>query len=177
MLRKLTYQHKFIALMVGVFVLGLLFWRGSLKSTFELMNKSKELEKKIQRDNVSSSQLAEMKKEDEILSAYLGAADLMKEDVKNSMINEVLDYCEGKRIEIIEVPESHVFQEEEHKIVTNRIKVKGAFIDLMLLNHHLEQEFKEANVSGVNFEMEKDKRTRKNELYAEIYLQNITQLN
>jgi len=177
MLKNLTYQKKFLALLGISLLLLVLFWQGSISKSIDLVKMTNELEQKIQRDNIASSELARMKAQDKELSLYLGTADILNEDVKNNVLNAVLDYCENRKMEIIQMPESHIYEEEKHKIVTNRIKVKGAFIDLMKLNHHLEQEFADAKVSGINFELEKNKLNRKNELYAEIYLQNIAQLN
>jgi len=160
-----------------LFILMIGIWKGSISKTLDLILECKELEKGISSQNISNAELNEMKLEDKKLSRFIGNADRNPDDVKNKILSEILRYKENSDIEIIDFPVSHHYTEENHQVITNTLKVKGGFIELVKLNHHLEQTFNDSKVSGINYKLERNKRSRKNELYAEFYLQNINQLN
>ena len=177
MFKNLTYEKKFIAFCAVLFIFLIGIWKTSLSKTFDLISECNKLEESIASQNISNAELDEMKLEDKKLSRFIGNADRNPDDVKNKILSEILRYKEENEIEIIHFPEAHHYTEENHQVITNTLKVKGGFIELVKLNNHLEQTFNDSKISGVNYKLERNKRSRKNELYAEFYLQNINQLN
>ena len=135
--------------------LNLIEIKKEIKNLDELMSKINQLKKKnANYDNLVSRSYS-------------------KESIQSFILNHVAEYCKTNNLIICEYPQPHIFQKDDYVIETNKIVLKGGFLPMLKLVYNIEQHYRVGKVTSVKYYKSYNIKKRKNELYAEIYLQTI----
>ncbi len=93
---------------------------------------------------------------------------------RNLIINRVSNFCDSNSLIVSELTPSLIKVENTFTIETNTIVTEGSFTNLVKLLNNLEQEKSFGKVISVRFATYLNRKTKKKNLFSEIYIQNIT---
>lgn len=134
---------------------------------YRTMISSSESPCKIQNDiNSLQSDINNIAKE-------LGESNLSV-NKRNILIEKISEFSEMHRINVIEMPPSHLLDKEGYLIETNMIKLQGSFIGIVTTVHKLEKEKFIGRILSIRYYALTNRITKSRELFAEIFVQNIT---
>ena len=173
MLDNLTWRQKNIGLLAGTLLLALVAWSFALKKTVVLAGDCEEMEAKAALAKSAPEQIVDLKVELSGIDRVLGESYENNEEFQQLLLDKVSDYCQRKKLVLKEFPQPEARLENDYLVETNRVVVEGRFESLLELVYELEQKERLGKVAGVQFLSKKELRTRKLQLTAAIYLQNI----
>jgi len=87
----------------------------------------------------------------------------------------VTSYCKDKPLLLKEFPKTVLKETDGFLVELNYFTVEGDFKNLLNLVYTLEQKVKVGKVASVNFMIKENIKTKRNELTATIYIQNLKQ--
>ena len=171
MLKNLTYRKKLKYLFIGIPVVFFLAYYFSFSATLnaylkvnELEEMSKSQESIFQSLKIQSNELTEV-------DAQLGMFDT--EVSREFIIAVVSEFCVKNKLKLKEVLPEELYVSNDLNISTEILSVKGYYHDLLKLLEYLEVHAHIGKITSVHFEKIKDKESRKVELVAKFYIQNI----
>lgn len=171
MWKKLTYKRKVVLLMVGIAVSLPIIYNLSLKKTFKLKRQCHEAEKKLEKIETAPEAIIKIQNELNRIDNLVGKQN--SKDVQEVLIEHVSDFCQKQKITFREYPGIHEYQKENYNLMTNVIKVKGTFTDLIRLLYFLEKNYKQGKVTSVKYQLQRNYKTKNRELIGVYYIQNI----
>lgn len=89
------------------------------------------------------------------------------------IIAVVSEFCEKNKLKLKEVLPQEVYVSNDLNISTEVLSVTGYYHNILTLLEYLEVQAHVGKITSVHFEKIKDKESRKIELVAKIYIQNI----
>lgn len=93
--------------------------------------------------------------------------------IEQQLLSYVTSYCEHERLELIDYPKPYLHLQNGYGVETKKIEVKGTFKKIVGLVYGLEQESKSGTVVSVHYVSKKNLRSKRYELSATLYLQNL----
>ncbi len=171
MWKKLTYKGRVILLLIGIVISLPVIYNLSLRKTFELKAKCREAEEKLEVIQTAPEEIVRIRKELNRIDNLVGKKE--GKDGQEVLIEQVSDFCQKRKITFREYPGIHEYQKENYNLMTNVIKVKGAFKDLVELLYDLEKNYKLGKVTSVKYQLQRNYKTKKKELIGIYYIQNI----
>ena len=172
-LKQLGYKQKNLLLLAGAVLLGIIAYQRAIKGTFEIMAECSDLEQRVEQATNSSMSINNLQAQIARLDLIIGKGEETSSSVQNQLLKVVSQYCEENKMHVSEVTDPYFFQENDYTIHTNIITVRGKFVPILELIHSLEQDFEPARMASVKFYTSKNRTTKKKQLYAKIYMQNI----
>lgn len=172
-LKRFTYKTRIIFLIAACLLFFLIAWKLAIKRTIALKNQCGTLSEKLISAERAPKEIAHYKTNLELIENKIGENVTEIINPNELLLEKVSKYCQNKNIRFYELPKSHIINETEFVIETNKVVIEGRFIKLLKLLYQIETERKYGKIISADFESEKDLRTGNTHLYLTIYLQNI----
>ena len=115
-------------------------------------------------------QLAILKKQEKYYDSLLSKLQINKGSFQQNLLKTITDSAKENKLQITSFIQPHVILQDDLVSKTYQFTVKGTYNDILQLIHHLEQKTKFGEVINVRFKKQKQPRTRKHFLEAEILL-------
>ena len=165
----MSYAHKLLALTIGAFLMALIAYQFSIKKTITVYRTLNEKREAVEMANNAESQIQHLQSKLTDWEQSIHQNPSTGQDI----FDAISAFCNEKEIEIVDFPKLMVHQEEEFKILTNKMTLSSPYHALVELTHYIEEEHQMGRISAVNFYTAKDRKTKSTKLYAELYIQNI----
>lgn len=168
---QLTYKTR-LKILPFLFVMGffLIYWL-ALDKTVTRSNQLNVLENKVELLSGAPLQIEILKKRLEHLESRIGNYN---EGISQERIfSELSDYCKNNRLNIREFPDSQAFNSNGQVINTFQVEIEGSFHSLLKLIYRLEQKMFLGKIASAKFQLKIHKRSRKEYLSVQIFLQTI----
>jgi hypothetical protein len=169
-----TNKKKFYFLLGGSFLFILISYKLAVSKTIDAFHQKKDLTEKILMADNAPQEIAGLKIRVEELNNILGAKSGHTNDFHIQILNVSSTYSQKNNIVIKNYPEEHVFQENDYILRTNILTVEGRFLGLLRFLYFMERQNEIGKIVSSNFYMEKEKYSRKKNLFLKLYIQNIT---
>lgn len=173
-LGNLTYRQKNRLLLVGSLLACVLIYVVSLSQTWELYRANQALILQVENARNAPAVILGLKKQ---LASYnrilknFSSDTLRREDY---ILDQITNSCKRNGIRLVSLPVSNLSEQEDFLIETRMIKMKGSFINLLRVVYEAEHQFMVGRVSSVRFATEEDRKNNTVELFAYVYLQNLS---
>lgn len=178
MINKFTYKQKNRLLLIVSLLLLLVAYQLAFKQTIDLYFQGKTLKSKINNQDITAMQIAQLQYE---LSGVEAMIDQNKQMEGTSFQERILEtvsrFCNKHDIVLSEFSEPTTREESGYYIETNIVSVKGSFVKLVKLVAELEEKQQVSKVVSTHYFTKKDNSTKREELSVTIYLQNVIKLN
>ena len=163
-----SYRNRNLLLLSATAVMLLVVWRVSISRTWSaqaLYQQNLELLARAQQENVQIEEL-EQKLERQQNS------DLQLYD-REELLAQITDFCRAHDIRVVSFTEASSISLSNHQIITNLLSLKGGYHDLVALAYMIEQEKRLATISSIQFYLEKNRKTKLDELHARFIIRNL----
>lgn len=174
MLNRLSYKQRNIGLLVLTIVFGFLVWNKAIKGTLTLMDDCERLEEQLELAGDAPNQLQLLEGRLASVNNIVGNEGTVHE-AHQRLLEQVSGFCALNELHVKHFPEPITFKAQGFSLVTGVAEVEGRFHELIQLLNELEQSPEGFKVASVRFFSERHPRTKKLNLYARIYFQNIRQ--
>lgn len=96
---------------------------------------------------------------------------------QEKILETVTNYCKQKPLLLKEFPKSLIRESNGYLVELNYFTVEGDYINLLNLVYTMEQKIKVGKVASVKFNVKENQKTKKDELTAIIYIQNLKRID
>ncbi len=167
---RITYRSRTVALLILIFIFGLLIYFIAIKQTLILNRQVQDIKIKIETARLAPALMNELKLELETLENTF-----MYVETETEFNKELLSLIGLKsadlNLRLMDFKQPNVVRDDKLMISTYNINVEGNFKDIVHLIYDLENELKMGQIASVRFGLWKDLRTKKQHLSANIYFQ------
>ena len=173
MINKLTYKTKIIYLAIGFVVFLFLSFKLAINKTISIKLQCTEIEKQMEQLKTAPQQISLIKSKLDAIDAQVGDKRIDQINLEELIIEHISTFCKYNNLVLKEYPGIHQFKQQNYLTETCKLTIEGGFIKLLRLANDIERNFSYGKVSSLNFYLQKNFSTKKNELLMEIYVQNI----
>ncbi|HXD93104.1 MAG TPA: hypothetical protein VNX01_07805 [Bacteroidia bacterium] len=177
MFDKLTFKNKnriFLLLMVAtLFLMYKLVVSKTVRAyqDYEYLKKQSSLSKDI------DTRIDKLDQHLNSIKTIFSSSIVTDNNAQEKILEMVTSYCKGKPLLLKEFPKTVLKETDGFMVELNYFTVEGDFKNLLSLVYTLEQKVKVGKVASVNFMVKENLKTKRNELTATIYIQNLKQEN
>ncbi|MCK6649293.1 MAG: hypothetical protein L6Q66_06540 [Bacteroidia bacterium] len=171
MLKNLSYKQKNKLLLVAGTLLVMGTYVFGIKKTLITYNDYKSNMEKLTLAENAPVMLQKVKEELDQMNAKLGQNDSRSKS--EVLIEFVTRYCEENGAVLKEFPKVAESMKDDLLIESNVFTVAGDFNTLLSLIYQLEQKVNVGKVVSVNYQVQKDLKTKEPILIAKVFVQNI----
>jgi hypothetical protein len=157
-----------MALGVIFIMLVITGYKRSFKTLFGVITEHRTLTSKVATLNKKAKSNNSLTKEVAYLSKVIGKDGVSKEMIQQQIIKFVVE--NDPKISISDLQPIHVFQDENHIVITNQLDVTGSVNQLLKLAYGFEKNFEYSRVVSMNLYT-----TKKNNLSDVLHLKLIFQ--
>ena len=169
MLKGWSNKNKFILLCAGAFFMFWISYRFAFSNTIDLKKECRDLENKMAKIENAPARLHHVRDELSKLEQLIG--DVSADEISPLLIERAGSYCKKNHLVLKEVPQKHLFTQDEFGIVTHSLVVSGPYKKLVQLFDQLENHIGVGKVRSAIFEIEEDRKTKIKSLNCTYYLQ------
>ena len=173
MLKQLTYRNRNIVLAGVTLLFTILAYQLSIKEAIERKQAYEEAISQSAKLAGAPQQMEELRKKIMTLDQSLGNLNGDTTDLPQLILEKVSTYCKKNGTELKKFPGVSRTDEQNYQLETTQFVVKGNFIDLLKLVYGFEQEYNLGKLVSVEFNIQKELRSRKQYLVATLFVQNI----
>lgn len=168
MFESYSYKKKFIALILIFCMLSIAAYRRSFGSLIEAYKENKQLKELSNSIKSKTDNIDGLRNKVYQYDKFLG-----NQNVSNDVIQqEIIAFSTShKGISIQELETTHIFEEENYRILTNQLDVIGNINDLLKLTYDFETKFNFSRVISMNLYVKKMSNSSE-ELHLKIIFQN-----
>ena len=159
--------------MITVLIL-IVSYQFSFKKTILLFNEYKLMLDERSNAHNLPDKLLKLQNELDNIAGTIESSNGEVSNKRNLIINRVSNFCDSNSLIVSELTPSLIKVENTFTIETNTIVTEGSFTNLVKLLNNLEQEKSFGKVISVRFATYLNRKTKKKNLFSEIYIQNIT---
>lgn len=174
MFEQFSYKKKFLFLMV---IFGMLL-AASYKRSFSVLIDSIKENNKLTEQSISfqkkTKNINRLMSEIAYLDKVIGKENVTREQIQQDIVNFIA--LKQPQISITDLQPIHVFQNNDHLIITNVVEVSGSLNQLLQLGYSFEKELETSRVVAMSFIKRKNQQ-KKEELYLKIIFQNYENFN
>ena len=167
---RLTYRQRTIAFLLAFVVLAIIVFTSKISATLEQRNQLSELSD-LQNNATIDQEISLLNAEQRYYDKLLGRDRKDLESINKEIIAYVSGYSDSIPIELIRMPKAHAFVEQGYNVYTHSLTIKGRFKDLLGMVHFFETQTSGMKLGTTRFYSLRDPRTKRKELYAELYIQ------
>ncbi len=170
--QKRTYKEKFYLICIAFVALMILSYFLAISKTLSEREKFSLLTQKHKQVQNLSSELKKWSNLSQQLDVSLGGQEFYL-DFHEGLLSSVGTFCHENQIQLVEFSEPFEGIDESYSVETIVLKFQGKYHPLLKLVHHLEETFKGGKISSASFTKEKNFKKNREELFLELYIQNI----
>lgn len=161
-------------MLLGGFVLmSILSWNLAISETVELSSKCSRIEDENLRMGSTLRDIQSYEQKIYTLNAQVGMGDVQLTEVQQQLLSLITDFGKKNAIHLRKFPAPQQMVNSGYAISTIPVKVEGPYVALIRLLHEIEFTDNLGKVVSVDFEAERNRKTKRRELNATIYLQYI----
>lgn len=149
MFEKYSYKKKFTALLFIFVMLLITAYKRSFHTLIDVIRENKSLSEKTNTINKKSNNIDKLSQEINYLDRVIGKEGITKEMVQQGIIN--FASTEDPGISINDLKSSHVFTDENYRIISNQLDVTGNCNQLLALGYGFEKKFDYSRIVSMNF--------------------------
>lgn len=174
MFEQFSYKKKFVFLMV---IFGMLLV-ASYKRSFNVLIASVKENNKLTEQDISfkkkTKNMNQLVNEIAYLDKVIGKENVTREQIQQDIVSFIA--LKQPQISITDLQPIHIFQNNDHLIITNIIEVSGSLNQLLQLGYSFEKELNISRVVAMSFVKRKNQQ-KKEDLYLKIIFQNYENIN
>lgn len=174
MLKNKSYRQQFQIYAIGAGIFILVMYQFTFSKTFSEIGHCAELEDKLSSVAHAPAQIRKIEAELNLLSSNLSYEGENAEGFHEHLLNVVSGCCSKNSIQLVSFPKQHIYSENDVEIGTSQFTAQGSFISLLKLMYHLEIQQPTGRLCNVKFYKEKNKHTKRMQLYMHVMVQNIS---
>lgn len=170
MKQSYTYKTKLVILALALILLAIASWRWGFSRTLDEWHRYYDLSEGIEKSGGIDGQI----------KYYTQAMQLVGQFYTDSVVNaherilyEVGTFADEHSMRIREYPPAMMYTEKAYVVELNTLVMEGRFKDAVALLYALEHNMNLGRVTSVSFDLEVDKRTKKESLLTSITIQNL----
>jgi hypothetical protein len=163
-----TYKQKNQWLALGVVLLLLIAYWFSFRKTIHAYQANKDLTNKVEQIQNANYNIQQLEQQ-------LSKTKIQKEIPFNQTVlfEKTSQFCKSNQLDILTFEEPKIVTTDNYKVTTNYMEIKGSFKSITELIYELEQELKLGRIAAVQYELDYNRKTKKDFLVGKIHLQNI----
>ncbi|WP_268849104.1 hypothetical protein [Flavobacterium aestivum] len=169
MFEKYSYKKKFLALLVLTFMIAITAYKRSFHTLIQVIQEHNALSEKIEDVNKKANNSKSLLNEVAYLDRILGKEGVSKEVVQQEIVNFTTK--KHPQVSINTLEPIHLFQDENHTIITNQLDVTGNVNQLLQLGYDFEKNFSDSRIVNMHFYLTK-KNNKTDLLHFKIIFQN-----
>lgn len=173
-LSEVTYLSKVKILLFIALVLLYFVYAGAIKKTSNINRQYKQLLQKSEAIIQSNDEIIHLQNKINDIENLIGRNIFLDRSIHELILQSIGKYCYRNNISIREFPAAILYQQGEYIVETHKIVLQGRYIPLLRMVYELEQNTHLAKIVSVNFYTAHNRKKQKDELYVEMYLQNIS---
>ncbi len=161
-------------MLIGAFVLlSFLSWNLAISETVGLASNCQKIEEDNLRMGSTLKEISSYEKKVHLLNAQVGMGDAQLTNVQQQLLALITDFGKKNSIHLRKFPAPIQIQNSGYSVSTIPVVVEGPYVALVRLLHEIEFTDQLGKVVSVDFEKELNRKTKRMELNATIYLQYI----
>ncbi|OXA99542.1 hypothetical protein [Flavobacterium pectinovorum] len=149
MFENYSYKKKFMVLLLVFVMLLITAYKRSFHNLFQVIHEYKTLSEKTNDINKKANNTEKLTKEINYLDRVIGKEGITKEMVQQGIIS--FASTEDPKISINDLQSSHVFSDENYRIISNQLDVTGNCNQLLALGYGFEKKFDYSRIVSMNF--------------------------
>ena len=169
MFNQYTYKQKFQALIVLFIMLGCAAYKRSFSTFFNVYSEHSKLDSKISDFEEKNKDFPKLQNDIYKLDKVLGKENVSKEIIPQEIIKYISSNFQ--KVSIIKLDPIHDFEDENIRIISNKIVLSGNINDLLELVYSFEKHFVFSRIVSYKFFSIK-KNNQAVELQLQILFQN-----
>ncbi len=170
---QISNKITFVLILLLVLFFGNYIFKNTLGQTLQLKQEYEELLMLSNNDIDYAPLLSTTQKQLSELDQLIIDEEVHAGQIQQLLMDKIESLKQDYPINITHVPAPHQYQQGKYIVVTGIFELEGTFKDLLGLIHQLESQFNQANLAAIQFQLKPNYLTRKKELYATVYFQNI----
>lgn len=176
---KLSYniKKKFTYTLITSLAVIILSYQFSFKKTLLLVKQSNSMHEEKGRSQNLPKKITQLETELSEISGTIELNNKQNINKRNLIIEKTSVFCDKHKLIISELNPPMIRNENAFTIETNIIKTEGSFINLIELLDTLEKEKTIGKIISVKFASYLNRKTKRKNLFSEIYIQNISNHN
>jgi hypothetical protein len=149
MFENYSYKKKFLVLLALTFMIAITAYKRSFYMLIQVIKEHNTLSEKIKDVNKKASNSNNLVKEVTYLDRIIGKEGISKEIIQQ----EIVDFTSKRhpKVSINNLEPIHLFQDENHTIITNQIDVTGNVNQLLQLGYDFEKNFSDSRIINMHF--------------------------
>jgi len=173
MFNSMTYQKKNKVLIIAFSLLLMIAYQLSISTTLDFREKYYDAIQASEAAANAPQNIKQLETELKKLERIIGESKNNKDDIQQNILETLSRYCEDHQISLTEFPQVQRRIHENYEQQLNVIVLRGEFIPLLQLINEFERKYELGKITSLQFQSKTDRKTKKKQLYATIYLQNI----
>lgn len=171
MLQRLKKKH--IALLALLLLVLLLSYKLAIAKTLAMRNEYLSLKREQQQFENASQQLSLLHKKERALDSVLQSLNLSNTSMENRLLHLVNREAEKHAVKVIDFNPPHSFEANGTAFITFTVVFRGSFTAIVKTLYAIEVQSHFGEIVHINFEKQKNYRTSKNFLEAEVFIQKL----
>jgi hypothetical protein len=174
-MRRKEYKTKYF-FTVGIFLFVVFIaYLGPVSKTIELKTRKDKMQEELLKLGKAPERISAVKKQLNKLDEVIGFTDTVIFN-QSVLFMKISGYAAKCQVSIREIPQRHLYAENDLIIETNIFKFEGNYIDLVKLLNDIEGSLNNFSVVSVDFYRIKDRKTKRYKLLADFFIQGIRKL-
>ena len=173
MVQKQSYKKKANYLIFGFLIALFLVYTLAIKKTINEYSACKTLSVQLKGLEFAPTQIAEYEQKINYIESSIGASSTSAGLYQEQLLSVVSKFCKTSNLTLSELPEPFLFQQKNLFIETYPVTIKGTFIPMLKLMHHIECNKKYGRIISSRFYKKKDNETEKVNVFMTLYIQHV----
>ncbi|MEL7423225.1 MAG: type 4a pilus biogenesis protein PilO [Bacteroidota bacterium] len=163
-----TPIQRFRIILASLVMLGLIAYFLSIRNTIQLRKQLTQKETQLASIASAPQTIAQLQQQLDQLDNQLSQGQYDR----NALFATISSFCDHHQLSLLEFGEEHRWQEGQITYINNPLQVAGSYQNILRLMYLLEQQQRSGYLSHCKMNMQrKSRRTKKEELRAEIHVQ------
>ena len=167
-----NYKRKVIYAVITMIVLVVLSWSSPVKQSIKIRQQKQYLGEEIKKLELAPERIDQVSYQINELERHIGFGGSSVYEQQDLFV-QLSDIVAESDVLIREVPEWHMYVNNQLEIKTHSFKLEGRYRNLVKCIWELENKMNGFSLVSVEFYKEQDKKTKKHKLLAELYIQGI----
>jgi len=172
---KKSPKYHFTLTIAGIFLIGIVAYKFAFSRTFDKVSLLNELEDKASMLKNADMQIAQYIQLNNELSSMIGQTEEGK-TFSEILLEYTTKSCSKNSLVLKEFPAVHYAENASVLFETYSLTLEGTYRNLLNYIYEFETQSKLGNISSIKFETVKNRKKKRDELHATIYVQKIKKI-
>lgn len=167
-----SYKQRFMVAAAALVLLSVFALIGPVSTTMGLRNEVIVMKQELEKLREAPARIESVKEQLLRMDATVGFTDSL-----NFGQQDLFVFISGgalaKKVRVMEMPESHLYEEQGMIIETHLFRMEGSYVHLLAMAFEVENTLKSYSVVSVNFNREKNKQSKSYQLIMELVIQGV----